>query len=124
MIERVGSCFYPDDVSVTSLTWRAGARCTTCVTGATSSPSCVPMARSVRSKDKGLANLLIAGHHCQVYDQGQFTCSSWRKVDCSVQGLQLSNQLIQDFVVERKFVTENLDSTNPEEDLPWRNRNT
>ena len=76
------------------------------------------------SNYKALSNLMIAAHHCQVYDQGQFTCSSWRKVDCSEQGLQLSNQLIEDFVVERKFVTENLDSNNPEKDLPWRNRNT
>ena len=62
--------------------------------------------------------------HWQGYDQGHFTCANWRKVDCSEQGLQLSNELLEDFFVERKFVTENLDVINPEVDLPWRNRNT
>ena len=66
----------------------------------------------------------IIVERCQVYDQGQFSCSNWRKVDCSEQGLKLSNQLLEDFFVERQFVTENLDVNNPEVDLPWRNRNT
>ena len=72
----------------------------------------------------GLFLPLLIVKHCQVYDQGQFACSNWRKVDCSEQGLQVSNQLLEDFFVERKFVTENLDVNNPEVDLPWRNRNT
>ena len=59
-----------------------------------------------------------------VYDQGQFTCSSWRKVDCSQEGLAKSEMLVAAFVAEQNFVTQDLDVKNPVKDLPWRNRNS
>ena len=59
-----------------------------------------------------------------IFDQGQFACSNWRKVDCSAEALQLGEALVSDFAVEREFVTLNLDVSNPLEELPWRNRNS
>ena len=58
-----------------------------------------------------------------VYDQGQFSCRSWRTVDCSEEGLQQSELLVKAYVQEQSFVTNNLESENPAEDMPWRFRN-
>ena len=59
-----------------------------------------------------------------IYDQGEFSCRSWRNVDCSSEGLERSAKLVEAFLMEQKFVTSNQDTGNPdpERDLPWRNR--
>ena len=44
-------------------------------------------------------------------------------MDCSEEGLEQSEQLVEAYVQEQSFVTTNLESDNPAEDLPWRFRN-
>jgi len=58
-----------------------------------------------------------------IYDQVHFTCSLWKRVDCTPEGLGLSERYVEDFAAEQEFVTLDLDVQNPAQDLPWRNRN-
>ena len=57
-----------------------------------------------------------------VYDQGDFTCTNWRRVDCTEDGLRLSETLVNDFSEEMNFITSDLDASNPVENFPWRHR--
>jgi len=57
-----------------------------------------------------------------IWDQEDFTCANWKKVDCTEEGLSLSSNHVDDFGAEQEFITLDLDVSNPLENLPWQNR--
>ena len=57
-----------------------------------------------------------------IWDQEDFTCANWKRVDCTEEGLSLSSNHVDDFGAEQEFITLDLDVSNPLENLPWQNR--
>ena len=57
-----------------------------------------------------------------MYNMGHFTCESWRRVDCTEEGLESAASLVEDFRAEQDFVTRDREVRDPQKDLPWRNR--